>query len=85
MIGLGRMGGNMVRRLMRGGHTYVIYDRNPAAVEELSQVGAQGANDVSAFSQNSKKPRTVWIVLPAGAVTEDMVKTLCEKLKRATS
>jgi 6-phosphogluconate dehydrogenase len=81
MIGLGRMGGNMVRRLIRGGHTCVIYDRNPGAVEELSHEGAQGASDVTAFVAKLEKPRTVWIMLPAGAITEDMVKTLAEKLE----
>jgi 6-phosphogluconate dehydrogenase len=80
MIGLGRMGGNMVRRLIRGGHSCVVYDRNPGAVEDLGHDGAKGAADVNALIAALKKPRAVWIMLPAGEITEDMVKTLSEKL-----
>jgi 6-phosphogluconate dehydrogenase len=81
MIGLGRMGGNMVRRLMKGGHTCVVYDRNPSAIEELHREGAKGASDISAFVSALEKPRAVWMMLPAGPVTEEMVDTLAGLLE----
>ncbi len=57
MIGLGRMGGNMVRRLMRSGHTCVVYDRSPQAVETLVKEGATGASPVAEFVKKLAKPR----------------------------
>jgi 6-phosphogluconate dehydrogenase len=78
MIGLGRMGGNMVRRLIRGGHECVVYDRNAKAVEELGREGAKGAPDLGAFVKSLNKPRAVWIMLPAGEITEQTVATLAE-------
>src|SRR6476469_5373716 len=82
MIGLGRMGSNMARRLMRGGHTCVVYDRNPAPGQELSGAGAKSAKSVDELVAGLEKPRTVWMMLPAGGITEDMVKTLAGKLER---
>jgi 6-phosphogluconate dehydrogenase len=81
MIGLGRMGGNMVRRLMKGGHTCVVYDRNPSAIEELNREGAKGAKDIAAFVAALEKPRAVWMMLPAGPITEEMVDTLAGSLE----
>ena len=81
MIGLGKMGGNMVRRLMKGGHTCVVYDRNPAAVEELDHAGAKGAKDITDFLASLEKPRAVWIMLPSGPITEEMVETLSGSLE----
>lgn len=76
MIGLGRMGGNIVRRLMRNGHSAVVYDRAAEAVAALVSEGASGARDVAAFVAKLETPRVVWLMLPAGHVTEEMVTTL---------
>lgn len=75
MIGLGRMGGNMVRRLLRAGHECVVFDRNPAAVAALAGEGATGADSLEAFIQALKPPRAIWIMLPAGIV-DDLVGRL---------
>ena len=68
MIGLGRMGANMVRRLMRDGHTCVVYDRNQAAVADLASAGAQGAASLAEFIGKLEKPRSIWLMVPAGVV-----------------
>ena len=68
MIGLGRMGANMVRRLVRNGHTCVVYDRNPGAVAELAAEGAQGAASLADFVQKLTRPRAVWLMVPAAVV-----------------
>jgi 6-phosphogluconate dehydrogenase len=68
MIGLGRMGSNMVRRLMRDGHTCIVYDRNPAAVEELASDGARGAASLQDFASKLEKPRSIWLMVPAAVV-----------------
>jgi 6-phosphogluconate dehydrogenase len=72
MIGLGRMGGNMVRRLMRGGHECVVFDLNRGAVALLAAEGAIGADSLEAFINALKPPRAIWIMLPA-AVVDEMV------------
>src|ERR1700678_101834 len=81
MIGLGRMGANMVRRLMRDGHTCVVYDRNADAVAALVKEGAKGADSVESFVQQLEVPRSVWVVLPAGVV-DDSVAVLGPLLQR---
>src|SRR3954451_5200265 len=68
MIGLGRMGANMVRRLMRAGHECVVYDRNTDAVTGLGGEGATGAASLSEFVQKLNQPRAVWIMVPAAVV-----------------
>jgi 6-phosphogluconate dehydrogenase len=68
MIGLGRMGANMVRRLVRGGHHCVVYDRAAAAVQSLAGEGATGATGLEDFVARLPKPRTVWLMVPAGVV-----------------
>ena len=68
MIGLGRMGGNMVRRLMRSGHTCVVYDRSPQAVETLVKEGATGASPVAEFVKKLAKPRAICLMVPAAFV-----------------
>jgi len=68
MIGLGRMGANMVRRLMRSGHTCVVYDRSPQAVETLVKEGATGASPVAEFVKKLAKPRAVCLMVPAAFV-----------------
>ena len=65
MIGLGRMGANMVRRLMRGGHTCVVYDRSPQAVETLVKEGATGASSIAEFVKKLDKPRAACLMVPA--------------------
>ncbi|HVR96135.1 MAG TPA: NAD(P)-binding domain-containing protein, partial [Thermoanaerobaculia bacterium] len=62
MIGLGRMGGNMVRRLLRGGHECVVFDLNPKAVAELAGEGATGAGSLDDFVAKLTPPRTAWIM-----------------------
>lgn len=81
IIGLGRMGGNIARRLMLNGHTTVVYDRNAAFVENLTQEGAQGVADLPALVAGLEKPRAVWVMLPAGAPTEDTITVLSELLE----
>ena len=80
MIGLGRMGANLVRRLMRDGHQCVAYDRNADAVKGLAAEGATGASSLADFVAKLEKPRAVWIMVPAGAVqsTIDSLKPLLE-------
>jgi 6-phosphogluconate dehydrogenase len=68
MIGLGRMGANLSRRLMRDGHRVVTYDRNPDAVESLAAEGATGAESLADFVAKLDKPRAMWIMVPAGVV-----------------
>jgi 6-phosphogluconate dehydrogenase len=68
MIGLGRMGANMVRRLMRDGHTCVVYDRSQDAVKALASDGAQGAASVAEFVKKLDKPRSIWLMVPAAVV-----------------
>ena len=83
MIGLGRMGGNMVQRLMRDGHSCVVFDLDPAKVRESQKHGAQGASDVADLVRKLQAPRAVWIMVPAGDPTEQMVETLAGHLSRA--
>jgi len=68
MIGLGRMGANMVRRLLRGGHQCVVYDRNAAAVQALATEGAVGASSLDDFVAKLKAPRAAWLMVPAAVV-----------------
>ena len=68
MIGLGRMGADMVRRLMRGGHECVVYDLNADAVARLSNEGARGASSLVAFADMLTQPRVAWLMVPAMAV-----------------
>src|SRR6185436_8054505 len=68
MIGLGRMGANMVRRLVRNRHTCVVYDRSAKAVTELAADGAQGATSLEDFVKKLSKPRAIWLMVPAAVV-----------------
>src|SRR5262245_10256034 len=81
MIGLGRMGGNMARRLMRAGHSCVVYDRTAAAVSALANDGAKGADSLAGLIAALAKPRHVWIMVPAGAPTEQPVDELAAHLE----
>jgi 6-phosphogluconate dehydrogenase len=80
MIGLGRMGANMVRRLLKGGHQVVVYDRQPEAIEPLRRDGATGVSTLDALVAELRPPRAVWVMVPAGAPTEETVKTLGQLL-----
>ena len=68
MIGLGRMGGNMVRRLLRSGHACAVYNRSAGPVDELVKEGAQGATDLAKFVSALAPPRAIWLMIPAGVV-----------------
>jgi 6-phosphogluconate dehydrogenase len=76
MIGLGRMGGNIVRRLMLNGHSTVVYDRDAKAVEALVAEGSVGSADLADLVGKLTPPRAVWVMLPAGAITESTIATL---------
>jgi 6-phosphogluconate dehydrogenase len=75
MIGLGRMGANILRRVMRDGHTGVAYDTNPDSVAELVKDGAVGSNSLEEFVQKLEKPRVAWVMIPAG-ITDKVVEQL---------
>jgi len=68
MIGLGRMGGNMVVRLIKAGHDCHVYDSHPAPVEALASQGAKGSTSLREFVNGLSRPRAVWLMVPAGAV-----------------
>ncbi|WP_369721605.1 phosphogluconate dehydrogenase (NAD(+)-dependent, decarboxylating) [Bradyrhizobium sp. LLZ17] len=76
MIGLGRMGGNIVRRLMRHGHSTVVYDKDAKAVAGLAAEGAQGSATLEEFIAKLERPRTAWVMLPAGRITETTIDTI---------
>jgi 6-phosphogluconate dehydrogenase len=76
MIGLGRMGANMVRRLMRGGHECVVFDVFPKAVEELSKEKAVGAASLADFVKKLSKPRAIWLMVPAAVVDKTIADLL---------
>src|SRR6266700_1384453 len=73
MVGLGRMGANIVRRLMRDGHECVVYDVNPDAVTELAGEGAVGATSLEELASKLSAPRAVWVFFPDAATTEKTV------------
>src|SRR5438552_12324457 len=81
MIGLGRMGGNIVRRLMKRGHIAVVYDRDQKAVAALAAEGAIGAATLEEFVAKLEKPRAAWVMLPAGPITEATVDTLSKLMQ----
>jgi 6-phosphogluconate dehydrogenase len=81
MIGLGRMGGNIVRRLLRHGHTCVVYDRDPDAVAKLGGEGATASRGFDDLIARLAAPRAIWVMLPAGAATEDAVTQLGGRLQ----
>ena len=70
MIGLGRMGANLVRRLLRDGHRCVAYDVNAAAVKQLEGEGAVGGESLADFVEKLEKPRAIWVMVPAGEITK---------------
>jgi 6-phosphogluconate dehydrogenase len=76
MVGLGRMGANIVRRLMRDGHDCVVYDVNPETVSGLAGEGATGSESLDDFAAKLSKPRAAWVMVPAGRITETTVDQL---------
>ncbi len=76
MIGLGRMGANMVRRLIKGGHQCVVFDLSPKAVEELVKDKAVGASSFAEFVKSLQKPRAVWLMVPAAVVDKTIAELL---------
>jgi 6-phosphogluconate dehydrogenase len=82
MIGLGRMGANMARRLMRGGHEVVVYDRNADAVKQLEKEGAKGASSLDDVVAKLGKPRAAWVMVPAGGPTEETVNALAQRMDK---
>jgi len=76
IIGLGRMGGNIVRRLMKHGHEPVVYDREPKAVMALADEGAKGAGGLEELVRKLGQPRAAWLMLPAGEITEEAIREL---------
>jgi 6-phosphogluconate dehydrogenase len=82
MIGLGRMGGNIVRRLLRHKHQVVVYDRDAKAVATLAAEGAVAAGSLEEVARKLTPPRAVWVMLPAGKITEETVGALGKLLER---
>jgi 6-phosphogluconate dehydrogenase len=82
IVGLGRMGANIARRLMRDGHRCVVYDVNADAVERLAAEGADGAGSLEALAAKLTAPRAVWVMVPAGEITEATVQGVAAALER---
>ncbi|HEY2541348.1 MAG TPA: decarboxylating 6-phosphogluconate dehydrogenase [Stellaceae bacterium] len=80
MIGLGRMGGNIVRRLMKNGHSCVVYDKSPDAVRGLAGEGAKPSQNLADFVKQLSAPRAVWVMLPAGHITDETIVELSQLL-----
>ncbi len=76
VVGLGRMGGNIARRLAEKGHSCVVFDRDPAAIDRLVADHMTGAKDLADFVAKLDVPRAIWIMLPAGRITEDTITAL---------
>ncbi len=83
VIGLGRMGGNIVRRLERNGHSCVVYDKNSKAVDDLVSTGSTGAASLDeVIAKLTDTPKAIWVMLPAGHITQDTVEHLGSKLSK---
>src|ERR671937_2756041 len=82
MVGLGRMGANIVRRLMRDGHRCVAYDVSPDAVAALAKEGAEPASSLAELASKLDPPRAVWLMVPAGEITERTVSEVAAVLER---
>ena len=82
IIGLGRMGANMVRRLLKGKHTIVVFNRSVQPIEELKKEGAIGAVSIDDVIQKLETPRVIWLMLPAGKITDEHIEILSNKLTK---
>jgi 6-phosphogluconate dehydrogenase len=81
MVGLGRMGGNIVRRLMQHGHQAVVYDRDAKATAAVARDGATAASGLKELVQRLERPRAIWVMLPAGKITETVIADLAQVLE----
>src|SRR5580658_446082 len=79
VVGLGRMGGSIVKRLLRGGHACVVFDRDARAVGEVTDEGATAAKDLDDLAAKLQAPRLAWVMLPAGEITDETVMALGER------
>src|SRR5689334_9463722 len=82
MIGLGRMGANMTRRLTAAGHRVVVFDRDKAAVSAMAGEGATGADSLEAVVSKLQAPRAVWIMVPSGEAVDETISSLCGVLQK---
>jgi 6-phosphogluconate dehydrogenase len=82
MIGLGRMGGNMVQRLLQGGHELVVFDRSSEVVQQHVAIGATGAKDLADLCSQLRPPRVAWVMVPAGSAVEHTIEQLLPGLSR---
>ena len=82
MIGLGRMGGNMVRRLLQDGHELVVFDPAPEAIAKLAELGARPAGDLADLCAQLQPPRVVWMMVPSGSPVDDTIMELGHRLDR---
>ena len=82
MVGLGKMGANMVERLVRGGHTAIGYDRDAAAVAKVVSVGGGGASSLAELASKLKAPRTIWIMVPNGPPVDQTIADLLPHLAK---
>ena len=80
MIGLGKMGANMASRLLNGGHRVVAYDINEAAIQNAESAGAEGARTFAEVAKKLPPPRSVWVMVPSGKITEDTILALADHL-----
>src|ERR1700759_3007000 len=81
MVGLGRMGANMVRRLLKGGHECVVYDRSAQTVQELEKDKATGSSGLADMVKKLKTPRAIWLMIPA-AVVDDTIAEIVPHLQK---
>jgi 6-phosphogluconate dehydrogenase len=81
VVGLGRMGGNIARRLMKHGHDVVVHDLDVQAIARLVEEGADGADDVEQLVESLDAPRVVWLMLPAGGATEQVLESVAKRLQ----
>ena len=80
MVGLGKMGANMATRLIRGGHRVVAYDVNESALQQLESAGAEGARTLDEVVVKLPAPRSVWVMVPSGKITDNTIRNLVDRL-----
>ena len=80
MIGLGKMGANMATRILRGGHRVVAYDINESAIQAAEEAGAEGARTLSEVAEKLKPPRSIWVMVPSGQITEVTIQAVSDQL-----